>query len=184
MIDMVRLYPGNTTAAVAAGTPKTLYHISPRRIARGEPSSAWDRGELISMSSVPLTGDPVWWDFTLVHPAKVIRTYPAPSALCTLLVRYWRHTNPPATTATGAALDIPDQFVDYVIAMASWKLLLTRGDRGDRAAQFRDYWIAGMENAKRMHEVTPDDDMAFVPSSEDLRPNWDMDHPNDYMYGY
>lgn len=69
-------------------------------------------------------------------------------------------------TATAAALDFPDDYVDYLIAWAKWHYLNDKGEMTERAKGWLAYAQEGISEMKTADGQNPDNILAFTPNTD------------------
>lgn len=104
------------------------------------------------------------YDLYLMGQRGKIRILGPPSSADVLQVRYYRRMTIPTTTATADAVDIPQDYEQYLIAWAKWHFLVDKGEgRGDQAKTWFSLAQEGIVTMLRDQTRNPDEDLTFIP---------------------
>lgn len=111
-----------------------------------------------------LTSTPIWYDLFVAGSQGKMRLLEAPNAADVLLHRYYRRMSIPTATGQSAALDIVEDYENYVVAWAKWHFLL---DKGNGHAEQAKTWFAfakeGLATMLAAQTSIPDEGLAFEP---------------------
>lgn len=163
----------------------TSYALSQRRLDRADIKHTYDIGKF---SGTNEQGWPPYsYHLGLSYAVNdsgqgLLVPLPAVNRNATAGFTYYRHLTMP--TYSSASVDIPAVYEDYIVAMASYRLLLNKGDRSDRMAEYRAYAMGGLAEAIKEHGKKPDEETILIPNSEDARLYIDWVNPTDYALGY
>ena len=106
-----------------------------------------------------------------------ITLIPTPGSADTLSLKYFRRmTIPPSAGAT--AIDIPQDYESYVLALAKALYLIDKGAEESKWGFWKAYAEEGMAFAKGSDTRIPDEDLVLVPGSS-ITP---YPAPADYLY--
>jgi len=124
------------------------------------------------------SGDPTHYSLFLAGLDNgQITLIPTPGSGDTLGLRYFRRmTVPPSAGAT--AIDIPQDYESYVLALAKALYLIDKGAEESKWGFWKNYAEEGMTFAKGSDTRIPDDDLVFIPG-QSISP---YPAPADYLY--
>lgn len=105
-----------------------------------------------------------FYDLFMVGGAGRIRILPPPAAADRLLMRYYRRMTIPTTTATADAIDVPQDYENYVMAWAKWHFLVDKSEgRGEQLATWHTLGDEGLKVMLADQTDVPDEDLMFHP---------------------
>ena len=117
-----------------------------------------------SVGSEQQASTPALYDLFMVGGTGRIRILPPPAAAETLLIRYYRRLTIPTTTATAEAIDIPQDYENYLLADAKWRFLLDKSEgRGEQLTTWHTLADEGLKVMLADETDLPDEDLMFHP---------------------
>lgn len=158
----------------------TSYSLAQRRLDRYDIKHTYDIGKFTGTNEQGWP--PYSYHLGMAYNSNQLVPIPAVNRNTTAGFTYYRHLTMPS--ASSVAIDIPAVYEDYIVALASYRLLLNKGDRTDRLQEYKGYALGGLQEAIQEHGKKPDEELVLVPNSEDSRLMLDWLKPTDYMLGY
>lgn len=107
------------------------------------------------------TDTPGFYTLYYAGNSGVFEFVPTPAAAVTATIFYHRRMT--IATATAAALDFPDDYVDYLLAWAKWHYLKNKTDMTERASEELKYALLGIGIMLEADKKVPDEDTGFKP---------------------
>ena len=109
-------------------------------------------------SEFVFAGTPLYYDIFALGTKGKIRLLRPPASTDRMQLRYYRRMDP-----TVDPLDIPAQYDPYLIAWAKWHLLTDKGERTERANEWKQFANEGMLQMLKESTRQPDEDLTFLP---------------------
>src|SRR3990172_576068 len=119
-----------------------------------------------SISNEFNTSTPRGYDVFHVGGKGKLRLLPPPPAADTMQLRYYRRMAVATSSADGTALDIPQDYEQYLIAWAKWHFIMDKGE--GRSEQGQTWMAFAQEGIKTMlsdQARLPDEDLMFLPGA-------------------
>lgn len=138
--------------------------LSAQRPLRYLQRRGYDRGITDEFTAGTVEG----YDFFNLGGKSKIRLLPPSQSADVLFQRYYRRfTIPPSVasaSATGLALDIPEDYEEYPIAWAKWHFLTDKGEgRKEQATVWMSLAQDGIKTMLAEQTSIPDENLGFVP---------------------
>lgn len=136
------------------GSQKALRYVGHRLYGRVQ-------GDEFAVDQVP-----THYDLFLLGAKSKVRLIAPPGASDTLFQRYYRRFTlaVSSASATGLALDIPEDYEDFVIARAKWHFLTDKGEgRKDQATVWHEVSKDGLAVMLSEQNSQADEDLMIIP---------------------